>query len=128
MDEKLLKHGSFCWFELMTTDVEGAKDFYKKLFGWETKDQPMDKFTYTVVSANGDEVAGIMTMPEDSNDMPPTWGIYITVDNMDATIKQAKELGGTILVEPRDIPEVGKFAVIQDPQGAWFAPIEYKGA
>lgn len=126
MDEKFLKHGSFCWFELMTTDVNGAKDFYKKLFGWETKDQPMDKFTYTVVSANGDEVAGIMTMPEDSKDMPPTWGLYITVDNMDETINQAKELGGTILVEPRDIPEVGKFAVIQDPQGAWFAPIEYK--
>ena len=128
MDEKLLKHGSFCWFELMTTDVDGAKDFYKKLFGWETKDQPMDKFTYTVVSANGDEVAGIMTMPEDSKDMPPTWGIYITVNNMDETITQAKELGGTILVEPRGIPEVGIFAVIQDPQGAWFAPIEYKGA
>ena len=128
MDDKLLKHGSFCWFELMTTDVAGAKEFYKKLFGWEMKDQPMDKMTYTVVSANGDEVAGIMTMPEDSKDMPPVWGIYITVNNIDETVNKAKDLGGTILVEPRDIPNVGKFAVIQDPQGAWFAPIEYKGA
>ncbi len=127
MDEKLLKHGSFCWFELMTTDVASAKDFYKKLFGWEMKDQPMDKMTYTVVSANGDEVAGIMTMPEDSKDMPPTWGIYITVDNLSDTIILTKELGGKILVEPMDIPNVGKFCVIQDPQGAWFAPIEYKG-
>ena len=126
MDEKLLKHGSFCWFELMTSDVAGAKDFYKKLLGWEMKDQPMDKMTYTVVSANGDEVAGIMTMPEDSKDMPPTWGIYITVDNLSDTIKLTKELGGIILVEPMVIPKVGKFCVIQDPQGAWFAPIEYK--
>ena len=125
MDDKLLKHGSFCWFELMTPDVTGAKEFYKKLFGWKTKDQPMEDMTYTVVSANGDDVAGIMTMPEDSKEVPPTWGIYITVNNMNDAVKQAKELGGTILVEPRDIPEVGKFAVIQDPQGAWFAPIEY---
>jgi uncharacterized protein len=127
MDEKLLKHGSLCWFELMTTDVSGAKKFYKNLLGWEMKDQPMDKFTYTVVSSNGDEVAGIMTMPEDSKEMSPVWGIYITVDSMDKTINQAKELGGTILIEPRDIPNVGKFAIIQDPQGAWFAPIEYLG-
>ena len=112
----------------MTTDVAGAKEFYKKLFRWETKDQPMGEMTYTVVSASGDDVAGIMTMPEDSKDMPPTWGIYITVDNMDDTVKQAKELGGKVLVEPMNIPEVGKFCVIQDPQGAWFAPIEYKGA
>ena len=59
--------------------------------------------------------------------MPPTWGIYITVDNIEDTVKKAKESGGTILVEPKDIPQIGKFAIIQDPQGAWFAPIEYKG-
>ena len=114
MDEKLLKHGSFCWFELMTTDVAGAKDFYKKLMGWEMKDQPMDKMTYTVVSANGDEVAGIMTMPPDAGEMPPVWGTYVTVDDVDAIAKQAVALGGKILVEPRDIPEVGRFAVVQD--------------
>jgi uncharacterized protein len=126
MDEKLLKHGSFSWFELMTTDVSGAKKFYKELFGWEMKDQPMDKMTYTVVSANGDEVAGIMTMPDDANEMPPAWGIYITVDNIDETIEITKKSGGKVLVEPMDIPEVGKFCVIQDPQGAWLSPIEYK--
>lgn len=126
MDEKLLKHGSFCWFELMTTDVAGAKDFYKKLFGWETKDHPMENFTYTVVNANGDEAAGMMNMPEDSKEMTPTWGIYITVDNLNETIKLTGELGGKVLVDPMDIPEVGRFCVIQDPQGAWLAPIEYK--
>jgi len=126
MDEKLLKHGSFCWFELMTTNVSGAKDFYRKLFGWDMKDQPMDKMTYTVVSANGDEVAGIMNMPDDTGETPPTWGLYITVDNLDETMKLTKELGGKVLIEPMDIPEIGKFCVIQDPQGAWFAPIQYK--
>lgn len=125
MDEKLLKNGAFSWFELMTTDVEGAKAFYSKLLGWKTEDIAMANINYTVVKVNEEDVAGIMTMPPDSQDMPPTWGIYITVDDVDATTKLAIELGGKVLVEPREIPDVGKFSVIQDPQGAWFAAITY---
>ena len=125
MDEKLMRHGAFSWFELMTTDVEGAKSFYSKLFGWQITDMPMEEFTYSVAKVGEDDVAGIMSMPPDTGDMPPTWGNYITVDDVDAIAKQAVELGGKVLVEPRDIPEVGRFAVVQDPQGAWFSPITY---
>jgi predicted enzyme related to lactoylglutathione lyase len=58
--------------------------------------------------------------------MPPAWGNYITVKDVDATVALAKDLGGKVLVEPRDIPEVGRFCVIQDPQGAWLTAITYK--
>lgn len=126
MENKLLKHGAFSWFELSTTNVDGAKRFYTNLFGWETEDMPMPNMTYSVVKVDGESAAGIMPNPPDSKDMPPTWGIYITVSDIDATVAKAKELGGTILIEPRDIPDVGKFCVIQDPQGAWFEAMQYK--
>ncbi len=125
MDEKLMRHGAFSWFELMTTDVEGAKSFYSKLLGWKITDMPMEEFTYSVAKVGDDDVAGIMAMPPGTEEMPPAWGNYITVDDVDAIAKQAVELGGKVLVEPRDIPEVGRFAVVQDPQGAWFSPITY---
>lgn len=126
MDEKLMRHGAFGWFELMTTDVNAAKKFYTDLLDWTTEDMPMENMDYTVIKVEDDQVAGIMSMPPDSGEMPPTWGIYITVKDVDATITRAKELGGKVLVEPRDIPNVGRFCVIQDPQGAWFAAITYK--
>ena len=126
MDEKLMRHGAFGWFELMTTDVEAAKKFYSELLDWTTEDMPMDKMTYTVVNVQGEQVAGIMPMPPDGGEMPPMWGIYITVQNVDATAVKAKELGGKVLVEPQDIPDVGRFCVIQDPQGATFAAMTYK--
>jgi predicted enzyme related to lactoylglutathione lyase len=129
MDEKLMRHGAFGWFELMTTDVESAKKFYTELLGWKTEDMPManlDNMNYTVINVEDDQVAGIMPMPPDAGEMPPAWGIYITVKDVDATGTRAKELGGKIMVEPQDIPEVGRFCVIQDPQGAVFAAITYK--
>ena len=126
MDEKLMKHGAFSWFELMTTDVDAAKGFYSKLLDWTTEEYPMEDMNYTVVKVDGEGVGGIMTMPPDSKDMPPVWGIYITVNDVNKTATMAKELGGKILVEPRDIPNVGRFCVIQDPQGASFAAITYQ--
>ena len=126
MDEKLMRHGAFGWFELMTTDVNAAKNFYTDLLDWKTEDMPMKDMSYTVIKVEDDQVAGMMPMPPDSGEMPPSWGIYITVKDVDATVAKVKDLGGKILVEPRDIPNVGRFCVIQDPQGAWFAAITYK--
>lgn len=126
MDEKLMRHGAFGWFELMTTDVDGSKKFYTELLDWTIEDMPMEKMTYTVVNVQGEQVAGIMPMPPNAGEMPPTWGVYITVKDVDATVVKAKELGGKILIDPQDIPDVGRFCVIQDPQGAAFAAITYK--
>ncbi len=87
----------------------------------------MPGFTYTVVSAGGANSGqgGIMPMPPAAQGRPPAWISYVTVDNPDATAQQAEKLGGKIVVPPRNIPEVGRFAVIQDPQGAAIAIITY---
>ena len=125
MDDKLKKHGAISWSELITSDVPAAKKFYGELFGWTYEDMPVEDITYSVVKANEDEVAGVMPMPPDASPMPPHWGIYITVDNVDETAEKASGMGATILMPPRDIPEVGRFCVIQDPQGACINIMSY---
>jgi predicted enzyme related to lactoylglutathione lyase len=82
--------------------------------------------TYSVIEVNEVEVAGLMPMPPGTEEMPPTWGIYLTVDNVEETAEKVKSLGGKVLVEPMDIPDVGRFCVIQDPQGAMLSIISYK--
>jgi predicted enzyme related to lactoylglutathione lyase len=124
MEDSRSKHGRFSWNELLTTDPEGAKKFYTQLFGWTTQDMPMGDFNYTIVKADI-EVGGIMPIPEKAKGMPPAWGPYVTVDNVDETVAQAEKLGGKICVPPTDIPDVGRFAVIQDPQGAAISVIRY---
>ena len=125
MDEKLKKHGSISWSELITSDVSAAKKFYGELFGWTFEDMPMEELTYSVFKANDDEVGGIMPFPPDSPPMPPAWGLYITVDNVDDIDEKAAGMGATIAMPPKDIPEVGRFCVIQDPQGAFISIISY---
>lgn len=126
MDDKLKKHGAISWSELMTTDVSAAKSFYGELFGWQFEDMPTENMTYSVVKANDDEVAGIMPFPEGAPaDMPPVWGLYITVDNVDAVAEKATTLGAKIHMPPQDIPDVGRFCVLQDPQGAFLSIITY---
>ena len=125
MDDRLLKHGRFSWNELMTTDVEGATNFYGTLFGWQYEAFPMGEMTYHVIRSGNDETGGIMPMPPQAVDHPPAWGIYVTVDNVDATVQRAEELGGKIHQPPTDIPGVGRFAVLQDPQGAYISVITY---
>lgn len=125
MDEQFKQNGAFSWCELMTTDVEKAKAFYTRLFGWGTEDMPMPGMSYTVVKAGGKGIGGIMAMPKDAQGMPPMWGAYVTVDDVDATARTAGQLGAKLLVPPRDIPGVGRFCVIQDPQGAVISAITY---
>ena len=115
----------FSWNELMTSDVEGAKTFYTRLFGWVTEDMQMEVGNYTVIKTDGEEIGGMMVMPPEAKGIPPHWGAYVTVDDVDAIAGKAKELGGEVLVIPTDIPEVGRFAVIRDPQGAALAVITY---
>ena len=126
MNEESLKHGAFSWMELRTTDIDGAKRFYASLFGWQTQDMSMTDMQYTVISVHGDEVAGMMQIPKERSEMPPHWGLFVTVDNVDATADRAAKLGGQVLHQPTDIPDVGRFAIIQDPQGAVLGVITYR--
>ena len=126
MDEKHKQFGSISWTELITSDVPGAKKFYGQLFGWTFEDMAMaeDK-TYSVFKANDQEAGGIMSLPPDEHPMPPAWGLYITVDNVDKVAEKAVGMGAKIALEPMDIPEVGRFCVLQDPQGAYISIISY---
>jgi predicted enzyme related to lactoylglutathione lyase len=119
-------NGAFSWTELLTSDVAGARKFYGRLLGWQFDDMPMKDGTYTVISAGGQKIGGIMVTPPEAKGMPPTWGSYITVDDVDARAQDVKTLGGKILVPPTDIPGVGRFSVIQDPQGATISLITYR--
>jgi predicted enzyme related to lactoylglutathione lyase len=127
MDPTQTKHGQFSWNELLTTDPSASIKFYTQLFGWTTQEFPMPEFTYTIVKQSGADMGqgGIMAIPAHAKGMPPAWFSYVTVDDTDATAKQAEKLGGKIMLGPQDIPEVGRFAVIQDPQGAAICIITY---
>jgi predicted enzyme related to lactoylglutathione lyase len=121
-------HGDFSWTELMTRDVAGARKFYSEVLGWEMEEMPMGEGQpYVVLKAGGEAVGGMMLMPESvPAQVPPHWAAYVTVNDVDATAKKAQELGATLLVPPTDIPNVGRFSTIQDPQGAVLSVISYK--
>ena len=125
MEHAMMQHGAFSWNELMTSDVDAAKEFYGNLFGWSMEDMPTCDMGYTMAKADGKEAAGIMNIPADFKQMPPSWSAYVTVDDVDMQATQAEKLGGKIILAPQDIPEVGRFAVISDPQGAILSLITY---
>jgi len=125
MKDQYKQHGAFSWFELMTSDVDGAKKFYSSLFGWGTEAMPMGDMNYTIVKVGEEGLGGIMDRPPQAAGSPPNWGVYVTVNDVDATARKAEELGGKILVPPTDIPNVGRFCVLQDPQGATISAITY---
>ncbi|MBW4621645.1 MAG: VOC family protein [Cyanosarcina radialis HA8281-LM2] len=125
MTNAFKQHGAFSWCELMTTNTTAAKEFYGRLFGWTMDDRPIEGSIYTVLKAGDAEVGGLMTMPPDMGAVPPHWGTYVTVNDVDASAKLVEELGGQIKVPPMDIPDVGRFAVIADPQGAILSIISY---
>jgi hypothetical protein len=119
------QHGMFSWNELMTTDVPAAKAFYRAALGWDLQDLAEVGMDYTMVKTGGHEVGGIMAIQKDAAGMPSGWGSYVTVDDVDARAARIESLGGKVLVAPRDIPNVGRFAVIADPQGAMLSLITY---
>jgi len=118
--------GRFIWYELMTTDTAGAEAFYTAVVGWTAKDSGMPGMAYSLFLAGEAMVAGMMAQPEESRKMgaPPSWMGYVGVDDVDAVTARAAELGGMVYVAPRDIPEVGRFSVVADPQGAVLAMLD----
>jgi len=125
MEQAIKQHGAFSWNELMTSDVEGAKKFYSELLGWTMYPIPECEAGYTMAKSKDMDVGGIMGIPDEFSNMPPAWSSYITVDNVDEYAVLAKQLGAKIILEPQDIPNVGRFTVISDPQGAILSLITY---
>ena len=115
--------GSFCWIELATTDQKAAKDFYSSLFGWSPQDSPIEPSEfYTIFKLEGRDAAAGYTLRQDqrTQGVPPNWMIYITVDSADQAATKVKQLGGTLIMPPFDVMDLGRMAVIQDPTGAHF--------
>jgi predicted enzyme related to lactoylglutathione lyase len=123
-------HGAFHWNELMTHDVAKAKDFYAKTLGWTYEDVPMPGMdgTYTLVSANGALVGGMMQMDDPGfQGVPDHWFTHVGVDDVDARVKKIEAAGGKIHRAPWDIPDVGRVAIVEIPGGAvqgWMTPAE----
>jgi predicted enzyme related to lactoylglutathione lyase len=117
--------GTFCWDELWTTDRKKAAAFYSGLFGWEAKESHMAAAggVYTEWINGGQPIGGMMEIMPEMGPVPPNWLPYFMVADCDATAEKAKGSGGQLIVPPTDIPTVGKFSVVRDPQGAVFAII-----
>jgi predicted enzyme related to lactoylglutathione lyase len=111
--------GVFVWDELLTTDVESAKRFYGEVVGWESRDMEMGEGNvYTLFRSGDTDRAGCMPVPPGAEGMPPAWLTYLGVGDADATAEKARSLGATIMMEPFDVPTVGRLAVLADPTGA----------
>jgi predicted enzyme related to lactoylglutathione lyase len=115
--------GRFVWYELMTTDTKNAIAFYTEVVGWKTelfKESEPGKEPYNMWVASQGPLGGVMTLPDEVKKMgvPPHWMAHVEVDDVDATVAKVKKLGGKVLAPPMDIPTVGRFSVIADPQGA----------
>src|SRR5262249_47372824 len=122
--------GALCWSELATRDAKAAEAFYTKLFGWTAKHSaPSAVMEYTEFTNQGQSGVGMLPMPSDvPASVPSFWMPYFQVADCDASAAVATEMGGSIMRPPQDIPKMGRFAILRDPQGAAFALFKYAGA
>lgn len=114
------EQGSFVWYELITGDRAAAEDFYAKVVGWTMVDSSLTDIRYTLAQVGDRPVAGLMGFPPDMPDPKPGWLGYILVDDVDAMAERVQKAGGALYRAPGDIPGVGRFSVVADPQGAVF--------
>jgi predicted enzyme related to lactoylglutathione lyase len=116
------RHGTPIWYELMTKDPVAARRFYSAVIGWEIEEFAPAKsaMDYRMIGANDGLVGGVFTLTEDmcQNGASPGWMMYIGVDDVDASVKAMVSAGGSALVAAFDIANVGRIAMVSDPQGA----------
>lgn len=115
-------HGQFVWYELMTTDMAAAEAFYTAVIGWSAQDSGHPDMRYTLFAANGASVAGLMTLPAEASQAGarPGWIGYVGVGDVDTAAAGLTKAGGRVHRPPADIPGIGRFAVVADPQEAGF--------
>ena len=120
----MMEPGALCWFELATTNPESAVAFYQHVLGITiTRDENAD-FPYWMMWVNDQMVGGIIQIGEDWGPVPPNWGVYFGVNDVDASTNHARTLGGDAIVEPRDLMDFARFAVLRDTEGAVFTIIK----
>jgi len=118
--------GRFCWYELYTTDPDGAQAFYTKAVGWGTEGWGGGEPPYTMWTTAQGAIGGMMELPPPAREAgaPPHWIAYVSTADLDGTVARAKELGASVVWGPMDLPEVGRVAGLADPQGAMFALLQ----
>ena len=121
-------HGRFVWYELTTTDLHAAGAFYAAVMGWGTQDASAPGMPYTLLTAAGDPIAGAMELAPQAQNMgaEPRWLGYVAVDDVDRAADRLRRLGGIVFVPPTDVPDVSRFAIVADPQGAMLALIKWQ--
>jgi predicted enzyme related to lactoylglutathione lyase len=113
--------GSFCWDELHTTDTTAAKSYYGKLIGWTSRSIDMGPAgSYTMFQRSDKDLAGMVALPTPPS-FPSAWLSYVLVRSVDASTDKARGLGAKVMMEPKDIPGMGRFSVLIDPTGAAIA-------
>ena len=120
-------HGSFVWHELTTSDPAAARTFYGDVVGWTAQASPVPGMDYWMFKAGETPVCGLMKVPEEAKAQGarPMWVGYVGVDDVDAATEKTKKLGGMVYRPPADIPDVGRFSIIGDPQRAMLALFKF---
>ncbi|MGA2519508.1 MAG: VOC family protein [Acidimicrobiales bacterium] len=121
--------GTPSWVDLSTSEVTTAQAFYSSLFGWSVGDTGPDGGGYAMFLLRGKYVAGVG--PHVAEGQPSAWTTYVSVEDADATTEKVRAAGGQVVVEPMDVLDVGRMAVLVDPTGAPFAiwqPRAHQGA
>src|SRR5256712_9770561 len=111
--------GTFVWHEQVSADPKEAQDFYTQLFGWNTEVFKPGEADYTMISSGGQNHGGFGKALEGAP--PPHWLSHVRVENLDETIEKAKSAGGKLAAGPFEMGEVGRIAIIADPQGAYIS-------
>jgi len=116
-------HGSYIWYELMTPDPDAAKVFYDAVVGWDVEPQPSGEMDYRMIRrSDGGNAGGVMRLTDEmqQHGARPTWLGYICVDDVDASVASIKQGGGKTYMAAFDIPNIGRIAMVADPQSAPF--------
>ncbi len=121
--------GALCWAELSTNDTDAATEFYSALFGWSANvNKSPTGADYTMFSIEDRPAAGMLEIQPEWGDMPSSWSIYIGTDDLDAALEKAKSMGGNSFMPVMEVPDIGRFTMLQDPQGSHFTLMEFAGA
>ena len=117
-------NGTVVWHDLMTKDPAKSKEFFCDLFGWEIKTMDLGSHKYDMIHNKGEGIGGIMPFENAPAEAPSHWTAYVQVDSVDSACGRATAAGGKVCVPPCDIPNIGRFAVIDDPTGGHISPYQ----
>jgi predicted enzyme related to lactoylglutathione lyase len=122
------KSGAVCWVETMNRDTASAEAFYASIFDWKAETEIGKEMSYTTFHLEEEPIAGMLMMTDEIGpEVPAHWGLYFSVDVCKKAEEKTIELGGSVIRPTTEIPEMGSFAVLADPQGAVFQVMDFTG-